>query len=217
MCCRYGLNVEDVLNNIAYARAHNTDHQSSLLLAASQMMQQSRFALVVVDSATALYRVEFKGRGELSDRQVSLGRFLRSLQRLAGALLTRLHPATHQLTGSQSACPCTTAGTAARVARCTVCQLLRQGTECALADEYGVAVVITNQVVAANLDGGSMFAGPTVKPIGGNIMAHATTTRIHVKKGRGDTRIARIVGSPCLAERDASFSITQDGVVDAKE
>jgi DNA repair protein RAD51 len=78
-------------------------------------------------------------------------------------------------------------------------------------------VVITNQVVAANLDGGSMFAGPSVKPIGGNIMAHATTTRIFVKKGRGDTRVAKIVGSPCLPEKDASFSITADGVVDAKE
>ena len=28
----------------------------------------------------------------------------------------------------------------------------------------------TFQVVAANLDGGAMFAGPSVKPIGGNIM-----------------------------------------------
>lgn len=87
----------------------------------------------------------------------------------------------------------------------------------ACADEFGVAVVITNQVVAANLDGGSMFAGPSIKPIGGNIMAHATTTRIHIKKGRGDTRVAKIVGSPCLAEKDASFQITTDGIVDAKE
>lgn len=85
------------------------------------------------------------------------------------------------------------------------------------ADEFGVAVVITNQVVAANLDGGSMFAGPSVKPIGGNIMAHATTTRIHVKKGRGETRVAKIVGSPCLAEKDATFAISADGVIDAKE
>lgn len=87
----------------------------------------------------------------------------------------------------------------------------------AYADEFGVAVVITNQVVAANLDGGSMFAGPSVKPIGGNIMAHATTTRIYVKKGRGDTRVAKIVGSPCLAEKDATFSISVDGIIDAKE
>ena len=38
-------------------------------------------------------------------------------------------------------------------------------------------IVVTNQVVAANLDGaGGMFAGPSVKAIGGNIMAHGTTT-----------------------------------------
>lgn len=77
--------------------------------------------------------------------------------------------------------------------------------------------MVTNQVVAANLDGGSMFAGPSVKPIGGNIMAHATTTRIYVKKGRGDTRIAKIISSPCLPEKDATFSISVDGIVDAKE
>lgn len=88
--CRFGLNVEDVLNNVAYARAHNVDHQTTLLAAASQMMQESRFSLVIVDSATALYRTEYKGRGELSDRQVNLGRFLRALQRLAGVCTYRL-------------------------------------------------------------------------------------------------------------------------------
>ena len=42
--------------------------------------------------------------------------------------------------------------------------------------QFGVAVVITNQVVA-QVDGSAMFAGPQIKPIGGNIMAHASTTR----------------------------------------
>lgn len=42
--------------------------------------------------------------------------------------------------------------------------------------QFGVAVVITNQVVA-QVDGSAVFAGPQFKPIGGNIMAHATTTR----------------------------------------
>lgn len=37
-------------------------------------------------------------------------------------------------------------------------------------------MVITNQVVA-QVDGSAMFAGPQFKPIGGNIMAHASTTR----------------------------------------
>lgn len=164
---RYGLSPEEVLDNVAYARAHNTEHQAQLLIHAAAMMAESRFALIVVDSATALFRSEFIGRGELAARQNHLGKFLRSLQRLA--------------------------------------------------DEFGCAVVVTNQVVQANLDGGSMFAGPSVKPIGGNIMAHATTTRVQVKKGRGETRIAKIVASPCLPEADATFSICNEGVIDAKE
>lgn len=42
-----------------------------------------RFALMIVDSATALYRTDFSGRGELSARQMHLAKFLRSLQKLA--------------------------------------------------------------------------------------------------------------------------------------
>ena len=53
---RYGLSGSDVLDNVACARAYNTDHQSQLLIQASAMMAESRYALLVVDSATALYR-----------------------------------------------------------------------------------------------------------------------------------------------------------------
>lgn len=45
-----------------------------------------------------------------------------------------------------------------------------------LSVQFGVAVVITNQVVA-QVDGASMFASDPKKPIGGNIIAHASTTR----------------------------------------
>ena len=180
---RYNLSGPDVLDNVAYARAYNSDHQvrpptcradavalsavdhrgssapllrtlarslisarnpppplptphptrvaqMQLLTQASAMMCESRYALLIVDSATALYRTDYSGRGELSARQMSLAQFMRTLLRLA--------------------------------------------------DEYGVAVVITNQVVAC-VDGGSMF-GPSTKPIGGNIMAHASTTRLSLRK-----------------------------------
>ncbi len=63
------------------------------------MMVESRYALIVVDSATALYRTDYTGRGELASRQQHLGLFLRALQRIA--------------------------------------------------DEFGVAVVVTNQVNAS--------------------------------------------------------------------
>lgn len=67
---RYNLSGPDVLDNIAYARAYNSDHQMSLLTQASAMMAESRYALLIVDSATALYRTDYQGRGELSARQV---------------------------------------------------------------------------------------------------------------------------------------------------
>ena len=41
-CVRYGLSGSDVLDNVAYARAYNTDHQGQLLLQASAMMAESR-------------------------------------------------------------------------------------------------------------------------------------------------------------------------------
>uniref|UniRef100_A0A3Q7H5G5 DNA repair protein RAD51 homolog n=1 Tax=Solanum lycopersicum TaxID=4081 RepID=A0A3Q7H5G5_SOLLC len=165
-CCRYGLNGPDVLENVAYARAYNTDHQSRLLLEAASMMVETRFALMIVDSATALYRTDFSGRGELSARQMHLAKFLRSLQKLA--------------------------------------------------DEFGVAVVITNQVVA-QVDGSAVFAGPQIKPIGGNIMAHASTTRLALRKGRAEERICKVVSSPCLAEAEARFQISVEGVTDVKD
>ncbi|KAK9715451.1 hypothetical protein RND81_06G166300 [Saponaria officinalis] len=42
-----------------------------------------RFALIIVDSATTLYRTDFSGRGELLARQMHLAKFLRSLKKLA--------------------------------------------------------------------------------------------------------------------------------------
>uniref|UniRef100_A0A2K5M3J7 RAD51 recombinase n=1 Tax=Cercocebus atys TaxID=9531 RepID=A0A2K5M3J7_CERAT len=85
---RYGLSGSDVLDNVAYARAFNTDHQTQLLYQASAMMVESRYALLIVDSATALYRTDYSGRGELSARQMHLARFLRMLLRLADEIVS---------------------------------------------------------------------------------------------------------------------------------
>jgi|SRR5882762_480948 len=43
---RYGLNGEEVLDNVAYARAYNADHQNALLTSASALMSESRYASV---------------------------------------------------------------------------------------------------------------------------------------------------------------------------
>ena len=80
---RFGLNGQEVLENVAFARAYNCDQQNKLLIQAAALMAENRYALLVVDSATALYRTDFSGRGELSARQNHLGKFLRNLQRIA--------------------------------------------------------------------------------------------------------------------------------------
>ncbi|KAH7649102.1 Rad51 [Cryptosporidium bovis] len=163
---RYNLNASDCLDNIAYARGFNTEHQMDLLQSAVAMMSESRFALMIVDSATALYRSEYNGRGELATRQSHLGQFLRALQKIA--------------------------------------------------DTFGVAVVITNQVMSKVDAMAAMFQNDKV-PIGGNIIAHASQTRLFLKKGRGETRICKIYDSPNLPEGDATFSITEGGVNDPKD
>ena len=82
-----------------------------------------------------------------------------------------------------------------------------------ISEEFGVAVVITNQVVAM-VDGMTSF-GPTSKPIGGNIVAHTSTTRVFLRKGRGEARVAKIYDSPSLPESEATFGIYAEGIKDA--
>lgn len=94
------------------------------------MMSESRYAVVIVDCATAHFRNEYTGRGDLAERQTKLSAFLKCLAKLA--------------------------------------------------DEYGVAVIITNQVVAQVDGGGGMFQADAKKPIGGHIIAHMSTTRLSV-------------------------------------
>lgn len=62
-----------------------------------------------------------------------------------------------------------------------------------------------------------MFQQDPKKPIGGNIMAHASTTRLYLRKGRGETRICKVYDSPCLPESESMFQISNEGIIDAKE
>lgn len=85
-----------------------------------------------------------------------------------------------------------------------------------ISEEYNVTVFITNQMTA---DPGATlsFQADPKKPIGGNILAHASTTRIYLRKGRGETRVAKIYDSPDLPESEATFAITNGGINDAKD
>uniref|UniRef100_A0A0R3RQQ7 Meiotic recombination protein DMC1/LIM15 homolog n=1 Tax=Elaeophora elaphi TaxID=1147741 RepID=A0A0R3RQQ7_9BILA len=85
-----------------------------------------------------------------------------------------------------------------------------------IAEEYNVAVFVTNQMTA-DPGAGMTFQADPKKPVGGHILAHASTTRIMLKKGRGETRIAKIYDSPDLPENEATFAIATIGVSDARD
>ncbi|XP_012314378.1 meiotic recombination protein DMC1/LIM15 homolog isoform X2 [Aotus nancymaae] len=85
-----------------------------------------------------------------------------------------------------------------------------------ISEEYNVAIFVTNQMTAD--PGATMtFQADPKKPIGGHILAHASTTRISLRKGRGELRIAKIYDSPEMPENEATFAITAGGIGDAKE
>ena len=48
-------------------------------------------------------------------------------------------------------------------------------------EEFNVAVLYTNQVMS-NPDGGMSFVSDPKKPVGGHVLAHASTTRLELKK-----------------------------------
>ena len=79
-----------------------------------------------------------------------------------------------------------------------------------LADKHNLAVYITNQVMD---NPGILFGDPTT-PIGGNVLAHAATTRLYLKKSKEDKRIVRLVDSPNMPEGEAVIKITPNGIKD---
>jgi len=81
-----------------------------------------------------------------------------------------------------------------------------------LAERNNLAVYVTNQVLSQP----DIF-GKTDVPIGGNILAHASTTRLLLrKKSNSPIRIIRLIESPYLAEGETVFKITDKGIEDVE-
>lgn len=79
-----------------------------------------------------------------------------------------------------------------------------------LAEQFNLAVYVTNQVLA---DPAMMFGDPT-RAIGGHIVGHASTYRIYLRKGKKDSRVAKLIDSPNLPENETVFFITKEGLTD---
>lgn len=79
-----------------------------------------------------------------------------------------------------------------------------------LATTYNLCVYVTNQVMAKP----DTFFGDPTQAIGGHIVAHASTFRMYLRKGKKGTRVAKLVDSPNLPEAECSFIVETDGLKD---
>lgn len=168
IACRFGLDPEEALENVIFARAYNSEQQNDLLTSLMSRFSEEpgKFKILVIDSIISLFRTDFTGRGELGERQQKLNQFLARLLRMA--------------------------------------------------EEFSIAIFITNQMMA---DPGAAvtFVADPKKPIGGHVLAHASTTRLYLRKGRNETRVAKIYDSPDVPESEAIYAITSGGIDNSNE
>ncbi|KAK9378415.1 Rad51-domain-containing protein [Kockiozyma suomiensis] len=161
---RFGVDPDQVCDNISYARALNSEHQMELIEKLGGTFADGSFRLLIVDSIMAQFRVDYSGRGELNERQQKLNQMLGRLNRLA--------------------------------------------------EEYNVAVFMTNQVQSDPGASALFAAADGRKPVGGHVLAHASATRLLLRKGRGEERVAKLQDSPDMPEREATYCITEGGISD---
>jgi DNA repair protein RadA len=80
----------------------------------------------------------------------------------------------------------------------------------AMASNYNICVYVTNQVMARP----DMFFGDPTEAIGGHIVGHNSTFRIYLRKGKKDTRVAKLIDSPNLPNGEAVFNVDNSGIID---
>ncbi|BES82129.1 DNA repair and recombination protein RadA [Pyrodictium abyssi] len=83
MSKRWGLDPDEVMSNILYIRAINSDHQMAIVDELFNIVPKENIKLVIVDSVTGHFRAEYPGRENLAARQQKLNRHLHQLSRLA--------------------------------------------------------------------------------------------------------------------------------------
>jgi DNA repair protein RadA len=82
-----------------------------------------------------------------------------------------------------------------------------------MSEQHNLAIYVTNQVMA---NPAMMFGDPTTA-IGGNIVGHASTYRMYLRRGKQGSRVAKLIDSPNLPENEAMFYLTLKGVRDEEE
>lgn len=81
-----------------------------------------------------------------------------------------------------------------------------------LAMNYGIAVYITNQVMARP----DVFFGDPTEAVGGHIVAHNSTYRLYLRRGKKGTRVAKLVDAPARPDGECMFIVTDKGIQDVE-
>ncbi len=79
-----------------------------------------------------------------------------------------------------------------------------------VADMFNIVVYVTNQVMAKP----DVFFGDPTHAIGGHVVAHASTYRMYLRKGKKGSRVAKLVDSPSMPEGEAAFYVETGGIRD---
>lgn len=82
-----------------------------------------------------------------------------------------------------------------------------------IAEAYNCAVIATNQVSSSP----DTFFGDPTRPVGGNIVGHASTYRIYFRKGGKNKRVAKIIDSPHHPLSEEVFELGERGVQDTED
>jgi DNA repair protein RadA len=81
-----------------------------------------------------------------------------------------------------------------------------------LSSSHNLCVYVTNQVMAKP----DQFFGDPTQAIGGHIVAHASTFRIYLRKGRKGTRVAKLIDAPNLPDGECVFEVIEGGLKDTE-
>ena len=79
-----------------------------------------------------------------------------------------------------------------------------------LAQVYNLAIYVTNQVQSKP----DVFFGDPTTSIGGHIVGHNSTFRIYLRKGKKNSRVAKLIDSPHLPDGECNFYVREEGLED---
>jgi len=80
----FEIDPDKVLKNVKIARIYSVDHQMLMIDEIEKMINDGEnIRLIIVDSLTALFRVEYQARGTLANRQQKLNKHLHNLIKVA--------------------------------------------------------------------------------------------------------------------------------------